>query len=263
VRQFDALDVMQADLAESLPDLDIQILGINEWADAFANDLATEGREIPWLQDVDADQNGVSDVRQSWDLAYRDVAILDANNVLVDEYNLTENDLGDPRNGPTSANYLTLRQKLIDAAEGGTLPDSWTNPQITLDVNNDGELSPIDALLVINDLNTFGPRQLPAPSQGSTPPPFLDTSGDGYVTPVDALRVLNHLNEQTVAAVPASADHGEAEANDELAVTALTPEMAVDVAAALAVDQLLQDVSRPGKSLTALAAEDSVERLFA
>lgn len=264
MRQFDALDVLQADLAENYPDLDIQILGINEWTDAVANETATEGRDIPWLQDVDADQNGTSDVRQNWNLIYRDVAILDANNVLVDKYNLSQNDLGDPRNEPASANYLTLRQKLIDAAEGDTLPDSWTNPQITLDVNNDGELSPIDALLVINDLNTFGPRQLPAPSAGSTPPPFLDTSGDGYVTPIDALRVLNQLNEQSVvAAIPASADRGEAEASHDSGVNALTPEIAADVAAALAVDQLLQDVSRPGKSLMTPAVEDSIEALFA
>ncbi len=262
MRQFDALDVMQADLAENFPELDIQILGINEWADAFANDNATEGREIPWLQDVDADQNGTSDVRQSWSLVYRDVAILDANNILVDKYNLTEHDLGDPRNEPASANYLTLRQKLIDAAEGDTLPDSWTNPEITLDVNNDGELSPIDALLVINDLNTFGPRQLPAPSSGSTPPPFLDTSGDGYVTPIDALRVLNHLNGESALAVPASADRGEAEGAEPLDADSLTPKMAADVAAALAIDQLLQDVSRPTKSLRTLATEDAVESLF-
>lgn len=263
MRQFDALDVLQADLAENFPELDIQILGINEWADAIGNSSATEGREIPWLQDVDVDQNGASDVRQSWSLTYRDVAILDANNVLVDKYNLTEHDLGDPRNGPDSANYLTLRQKLIDAAELGTLPDSWTNPQLALDVDDDGELSPIDALLVINDLNTFGPRQLPAVSAGSFPPPFLDTSGDGYVTPIDALRVLNHLNDQPVAAVSAAVDRGESEASDRSSVTGLAPELAADVAAALAVDQWFQDGSRPGKSVMTLAAEDSIEALFA
>jgi hypothetical protein len=256
------LDVLQADLAENFPDLDIQILGINEWADAVGNDQATEGRQIPWLQDVDQDQNGTSDVRQSWGLNYRDVAILDSSNILVDKYNLTNNDLGSPRTEPPSGNYLTLRTKLIDAAEADSLPDSWTNPQMALDVSNDGELSPIDALLVINDLNTSGPRQLPAPQSGEAPPPFLDTSGDGYVTPIDALRVLNHLNDEPVTAVPVFPDAGEAEADLEPPAEALTPAMAADVAAALAVDQLFQDASRPHKSLIAAATDEMVDSLF-
>ncbi|MCA9217486.1 MAG: hypothetical protein KDB27_30670 [Planctomycetales bacterium] len=76
----------------------------------------------------------------------------------------------------------------------------WHNAALALDVNADGSISPIDALLIINELNDpvirdseFGP--LPNPPQAPlTPPPFVDVSGDNFVAPNDALLVINHLN---------------------------------------------------------------------
>ncbi len=61
------------------------------------------------------------------------------------------------------------------------------------DVNADGFISPIDALLVINFLNTQGSRSvvgLPAP------PPYRDVNGDNFISPVDALLVINYLNNR-------------------------------------------------------------------
>ena len=46
----------------------------------------------------------------TWAPGYRDVMILDADNVHVDTYNLTTYDLSDP------ANYDALLQRLVDAA---------------------------------------------------------------------------------------------------------------------------------------------------
>jgi hypothetical protein len=59
------------------------------------------------------------------------------------------------------------------------------------DVNADGFITPIDALLVINFLNSQGSRSvvgLPAP------PPYRDVSGDNFISPIDALLVINYLN---------------------------------------------------------------------
>ncbi|MEC9095119.1 MAG: dockerin type I domain-containing protein, partial [Planctomycetota bacterium] len=67
------------------------------------------------------------------------------------------------------------------------------------DINGDGVVSPIDALVVINDLNENGARELPLPGDAEGPPPYLDSSGDGWVTSVDALRVINLLNAQASA----------------------------------------------------------------
>ncbi len=68
----------------------------------------------------------------------------------------------------------------------------YQNPNNRLDVNADGLISPIDALLVINALNTGGPR--PLPDDLFVPPPFLDVSGNRQLEALDALLVINFLN---------------------------------------------------------------------
>lgn len=100
---------MQMELRADYPQLAIQILGVNEAGYESGNDLATAGRDVPWLQDVDGDGDGQSDVWTSWDVTYRDVVILDAANTRVGVFNLTSQSLQVPDN------YNTLRQMLVDA----------------------------------------------------------------------------------------------------------------------------------------------------
>jgi hypothetical protein len=64
------------------------------------------------------------------------------------------------------------------------------NPLAGLDVNSDGHVTPLDVLLVINNLNTKGSRSVLSEAIGA---PFVDTSGDNQVSPLDALLVINHL----------------------------------------------------------------------
>ncbi len=68
----------------------------------------------------------------------------------------------------------------------------YQNPRNNLDVNNDGFVSPIDALLVINDLIRNGIRTL-QPGE-FTPPPFIDVDGNRRVEPRDVLTIINFLN---------------------------------------------------------------------
>ena len=70
----------------------------------------------------------------------------------------------------------------------------WTNPFRNVDVNQDGKLTPLDALLVINVLNSSGSYVLPEIGGGGSPPPYFDVSGDHKLTPLDALLVINALN---------------------------------------------------------------------
>lgn len=75
---------------------------------------------------------------------------------------------------------------------GDPPPPPHQNPVENMDVNADGFISPIDALLVVNFLNTNtgdgSVAGLPAP------PPFRDVNGDNFITPIDALLVINFLN---------------------------------------------------------------------
>jgi hypothetical protein len=70
----------------------------------------------------------------------------------------------------------------------------WYNGLRPENVNNDGVISPLDALLVINELNASGTHSLPAQRPRPLAPPFFDVSRDGRVSPLDALLVINYLN---------------------------------------------------------------------
>lgn len=72
----------------------------------------------------------------------------------------------------------------------------WQNPDDRFDVNADESMSAIDALLVINDLNRTGSRQLPLYSDKGADV-FFDVSGDSFVSAVDPLLVINRLNGST------------------------------------------------------------------
>ncbi|MCA9225914.1 MAG: hypothetical protein KDA47_09900, partial [Planctomycetales bacterium] len=72
--------------------------------------------------------------------------------------------------------------------------NDYQNRSNALDVNADGFVSPIDALLVINFLNASSAGQLPQnrPTPG---PPFWDVNGDGQISPIDVGQVITYLND--------------------------------------------------------------------
>lgn len=70
----------------------------------------------------------------------------------------------------------------------------WHNCLKREDVNNDNVISRLDALLIINELNSVGSHSLPANRPRPLTPPYLDVTRDGRVTPFDALLVINYLN---------------------------------------------------------------------
>ena len=83
----------------------------------------------------------------------------------------------------------------------------WQNPENPLDVDGDGFVVPLDALLIINEINDGGSRPLGPPPTDEPPyepPPYLDVNGDDFLSPLDALMVINELNApQPVPAVAA------------------------------------------------------------
>ncbi len=94
---------LQADLDAEFPGA-VQIVGINDVLYASGNDSITDGRDLPWLQNTEE-----ADLWNVWGVAYRDVWVLDAENVPVGIFNLSGNSLAD------QANYDTLRTLFVDA----------------------------------------------------------------------------------------------------------------------------------------------------
>ncbi|MEO8497068.1 MAG: dockerin type I domain-containing protein, partial [Planctomycetota bacterium] len=110
----------------------------------------------------------------------------------------------------------------------------YTNPVNPNDVSGDGFVSARDVLMIINDLNANGSRQLfslntnAALGEGEDPKAtvvtgYIDVNGDGYVSPADALSVINDVNRQ-----------GQFKANGEGSSVLLTNAVA-DVASPLRV----------------------------
>ncbi len=133
----------------------------------------------------------------------------------------------------------------------------WHNTLIAMDVNADGVVVPLDALLVINELNN---RRASDPVTGLLPNPpvapdlpstigFVDVDGDGYASPRNALLVINQLN----ASAEPEGEPLVALPNDD------APQMSV-VAAALAQDgmrQVAEWSSEGSPGWLALGTEDA------
>ena len=82
-----------------------------------------------------------------------------------------------------------------------------TNITLSQDVNGDGQVSPLDALMVINALNAG--RTEPTSSGEGEITLLLDVNGDTHLTPLDALLVINYLSRNRSAT-------GAGEANGKL-----------------------------------------------
>ena len=96
---------MQDRLRAEYPGLEIELIGVNETGFHSGNKSITSGRDLPWLQDEFAVA-----VWDAWAVDFRDVIILDGDNVHVETYNLTTYDLAD------TANFDALIDLLVDVA---------------------------------------------------------------------------------------------------------------------------------------------------
>ncbi|MFK8111434.1 MAG: dockerin type I domain-containing protein, partial [Rubripirellula sp.] len=131
-----------------------------------------------------------------------------------------------------------LVRQFVNGGDGATLnligPSDFTNPISEFDVNASGDVSALDALVIINEL---AGRQF---SDGGTSPEggvrdpgsidlssfrFYDVTRDLRITALDALRVINQLARQPASSeqvegelVALQSDSVEVESNDELAI---------------------------------------------
>ncbi|XZE35954.1 Ig-like domain-containing protein [Pirellulaceae bacterium SH501] len=77
------------------------------------------------------------------------------------------------------------------------------NPTNRFDVDDDGFVSPIDVLLIVNDINFNGTRTLP---DDFGQPPYLDVNGSGGTDPLDVLDVINFINNRGSAGAGAEGE---------------------------------------------------------
>lgn len=114
---------------------------------------------------------------------------------------------------------------------------SWQNPNRPTDVNADGQLTPADALIIINYVNShLSNSSVPA----SAPAAYVDVDSNGYVNATDVLLLVNALNSPSATAslataatpgVTAAAGEGEAQAVTDVAVPSSSAEAPAGAAA--------------------------------
>lgn len=75
------------------------------------------------------------------------------------------------------------------------MASDWQSTPNALDVDGSGLVVALDALLVINDINDNGVRQLPATRPQDYTGPLCDTTGDGVLAGIDVLQIINAIND--------------------------------------------------------------------
>ena len=105
---------------------------------------------------------------------------------------------------PSQIRYVSDSILIVSTAGGSGSSGGEGNTNLTnaFDVNNDGFVSPIDVLILVNSLNTGGSGLLSgtvpggASGEGGTGRFFMDVNADHYLSPLDALMVINELNNR-------------------------------------------------------------------
>ena len=145
-----------------------------------------------------------------------------------------------------------------------------TNPRNALDVNDDTTVSPLDALLVINELNSTSA----ALGEGESPSIYLDVSSDGSVSPLDALLIINELNRMSdaeaepvaLAAVAAAVDFTITVETDDVDASRRASTSGTDGPSAkplvltdVAREQLFGSLANPAELAAATDVEDNLD----
>ena len=102
----------------------------------------------------------------------------------------------DPRNKVPYDQISYLPAELVITGGSGAGGEGNTNPWDRFDVNNDGFVSPIDALILVNKVNTNGGGALGGSGEGeaSGDKYYVDVNEDGFLSPLDILWVVNRIN---------------------------------------------------------------------
>jgi hypothetical protein len=226
------------------------------------------------------------------------VALVNGNNSVP----YTFGNAGTPK-GPTFARFrftTTGINSPVGVAPNGEVEDyrinisgpPFQNPTKNTDVDNDGQLAPIDALIVINFLRSYSelvgpgnniplpprkpefPDPVPAldPTGGGVPGAgrYIDVDGNGFLTALDALLVINELNanrggaggegEGSGATMVAASAGAEGESSADAALAA--DNSAASVPAVLFASSSIVIEERAASPRAEVLTQFSTEQLF-
>ena len=94
----------------------------------------------------------------------------------------------------TGESTMKSKQRTIERLEPRQLMASnWQNASLIRDVDNSSLVTPLVALLIINNLNSNGTREL-TPRVPRADAMFYDVNADNYLTPLDVLIFMNAIN---------------------------------------------------------------------
>lgn len=158
------------------------------------------------------------------------------------------------------------RRLSLEKLEGRSLMaglPGFHNTSMPLDVDNDLQISPLDALVVINQINGGSNRGVEGEGSGEASVTFCDVDADGVVTPLDALAVINELNINNPVVPPPPAPEPEAApdpfVNDEVISEADVETLLQRASMATASnDAIIAIVDRSGRILGVRTESDVV-----
>jgi len=125
------------------------------------------------------------------DLFGDDFALLDSLNFVPDDFADEPSELADTAQPPLASDDADVSDEPIATRHNAVRPS---------DVDASGQLTPLDALLVINHLNQGDPSLAAADDLSAPGVFYTDVTGDGAITPADADYVFSELDPPVLAA---------------------------------------------------------------
>lgn len=175
--------------------------------DVLANDSDPDGTLIPIsVVVVDGPDNGAVTVDAAGVATYTPNVGFFGNDTFT--YTVADNDGGRSNEATVS---VTVTQVF-----------PFQNPRSRFDVNDDGFVTAIDVLLIVNLTNTNPafPGRLPDPPTADfSPPPYFDVNGDGSVSAIDAAEVASLINRRRTSPEAEASSASQPERVAQLAVT--------------------------------------------
>jgi hypothetical protein len=161
----------------TVPDIAGGVSGDNIIIDVLSNDMAVNGQlDLSTLTIVSGPSNGQADPQPDGTIIY------DPNTGFfgTDIFEYTISDTFGSVSNPTTVTVHAVRSGL-------------QNPLIAADVNASGDVSVLDALVIINRLSDSGGSSIPV-GFDDRGPNFYDVDGGLSITALDALIVINRLS---------------------------------------------------------------------